>query len=200
MKTNLDYWQNHCSIEQFKSWCHKQAPWKSMILERLFKFKPINVLDVGCGTAHMGEMIRALNPKVKYKGVERTLKFIEHNKDNGFDCVYGDVNSLEIEDSSYECVLCLDVVNYCLDPKPALKELSRVSSDKVVLSFFKTWGNGEIIKRKDGSGLYENFFNLEEFKKLILEANMKIIEEITINSALRGPRIIVCEVEKRGEK
>ena len=200
MKTNLDYWENQCSIEKFKSWCHTDAPWKSMIIEKLIKLKPISVLDVGCGTAHMGEMFRALNLKVKYKGVERTPKFVEYNKKNGFDCSYGDVQSLKVEDSSYECVLCLDVLNYCLDPKPALEELSRVSSDKVVLSFFKTWGTGEITKRKDGSGLCENFFNLEEFKKSIQSANMKIIKEVYTSSALKGPRIIICEIEKRGKK
>jgi len=200
MKTNLDYWQNQCSIKKFKSWCHKDVHWKNLIIQRLIQFNPISVLDVGCGTAHMGEMIKNLNSQIKYKGVERTLKFVEHNKANGFDCVHGDIQSLEIADSTYEYVLCLDVLNYCLDYKAALKELCRVSSDKVILSFFKNWGNGEVIKRQDNSGLCENFFNLEEFKKSIQESGMVIIDEIYYNRRLKGPRVIICEKTKRGEK
>lgn len=200
MKTNLDYWEDSCSIEQFKSWCHKDCRWKKIITKRIISFKPVNILDVGCGTAHMGEIIKRLNPNVKYKGVERTPKFVEYNKKNGFDCIHGDINSLQIETDSYDCVLCLDVLNYCLDHETALKELSRVSRDKVIMSFFKNWGNGEIIKRKDDTGLCEVFYNLEEFRKSIELANMSIVEEINLNKNLNGPKIIICEKLKRGEE
>ena len=52
---HLKFWEESCSIERFRSWCHKDVEWKDAVLSIIEKTKAKSVLDVGCGTAHMGE-------------------------------------------------------------------------------------------------------------------------------------------------
>ena len=81
----------------------------------------------------------------------------------------------------------------------------------------------EYLENGNGSGLYETYFNLEQFRESLYEADMEIVEEILLNrttlgtdfnvffmrhtfseyespNKLNGPKVIVCKKIKRGEK
>ena len=193
MESNLKFLQDGCTIREFKSWCHKDTWWKSSVLKQIIKSQPTSVLDVGCGTAHFGELLRDISPKIKYLGIEYTPKFIDFNKSRGFNCEFGDARSLSVPDNSYDCVLCLDLVNYFKDYKLILKESIRASKKTIIVSFFKRWGNGDYRKRDDKTGLYEHFIDLEDFFGSLPDLNVRPVYAEGEKRGHGGPRFIVLQ-------
>ena len=84
-------------------------------------------LDVGCGD---GDIVDFLNqqPGITAKGTEINQKWVDGER-----IVYGDIHKLPFEDSSFDVVLCVDVLEHVKEPLQALAELFRVASNKVIL-------------------------------------------------------------------
>ena len=154
---HLKFWEENCSIEKFKSWCHKDTEWKKFVLDFIITNRAASVLDIGCGTAHMGEKLKQLNPNIKYVGTEITEKFVQHNIENGFDCVYNDLSSLPFKDNEIDVTICLDVINHQLEYENKIKEMMRVTKKHLIISFFKSWDTNDRIINKGENLIYHHF-------------------------------------------
>lgn len=138
------------------------------VFNKYGKFLDGNVLDVGCGEAFLKKYVTG-----KYIGVDRTC-----NPDMIVDLEQG---KIPFEDSSFDCVVCTDVLEHVDNIHEVFIELTRVTKKYVILSLPNNWNTvyGGILKGQRNSshryGLsasepedrHKWFFNCEEATKFV---------------------------------
>ncbi len=143
MKKFKTYWQDHVSIAEMNEWHNKQFNYRKVFINivKLLEFK--SILDVGCGTGNLKNMLDDAGFIGKYLGTEITEKFVNHNISERIPCIKCDIVDMPLENESYEIVMCADVFNHLVDWRSAMRELIRVSSKMVFVSFFVSTLRGE---------------------------------------------------------
>lgn len=87
------------------------------------------VLDLGCGN---GEALKALSNKgIDLCGVDISSRALFDAKQYGA-VLKADLTKLPIKDSSYSCILLLDVFEHIMDKRLLMKEVHRILSDSGV--------------------------------------------------------------------
>ncbi len=83
------------------------------------------LLDVGCGT---GDLLRRLGGRFACTGCDPAEEMLEHARaaNPSVDFTVASAEALPYPDRSFDAVLCIEVVRYLADPRPALGELTRV--------------------------------------------------------------------------
>lgn len=135
---HLSLWQQEVSIGQFQEWCgNPNLPFKletrSHIANRGYK----SVLDVGAGVCSEYFGFRQEGYEIEYTATDITPKFVEYATSKGITAVVAPLDPMPFEDSTFDCCICLDVLNHQVDPRPALREMIRVTKEEVIVSFFK---------------------------------------------------------------
>jgi SAM-dependent methyltransferase len=86
---------------------------------------PERVLDVGCGTGEMAERItRELGSQVT--ALDASPRMVHLTRERGIDAQVGDVQSLDFEDGSFDCVVAGWVLYHVPDRPRAISECARV--------------------------------------------------------------------------
>lgn len=144
---------------------------------------PTRVLDAGCGEGETIERLGSLLPK-PVQGVDLNPDSVEFASsrlpDDHFEV--GDLTDLRFEDSSFDLVLCLEVLEHIPDPEPALKEIARVSSSEILISVpHEPWFRlGSLARGKYLSGWgnhpeHVNHWNPKTLRRF-LETTVDVIE------------------------
>ncbi len=83
------------------------------------------LLDVGCGT---GSLLDRLGGRFACTGCDPAEEMLRHARarNPGIELVVAPAESLPFEDGCFDVVLCIEVMRYLADPRPALLELARV--------------------------------------------------------------------------
>ncbi|OAI56895.1 hypothetical protein AYO49_03335 [Verrucomicrobiaceae bacterium SCGC AG-212-N21] len=86
------------------------------------------ILDAGCGTGGMMEVLRRRRPSWRLHGLDFFAEALEHTRRRGFaDLIQGSVNSLPFADASLDAVISLDVLYFeGVDDRKSLEEVHRV--------------------------------------------------------------------------
>jgi SAM-dependent methyltransferase len=86
---------------------------------------PERVLDVGCGTGEMSERIAAtLGAQVT--ALDSSPRMVHLTRERGIDVRVGDIQSLEFEDGSFDCVVAGWVLYHVAHRPRAIAECARV--------------------------------------------------------------------------
>jgi ubiquinone/menaquinone biosynthesis C-methylase UbiE len=102
------------------------------------------VLDVGCGQGDVSEAVKHYYPDLSLTGVDISRGAIYNAKKRvkGVKFVVSDVQNLSFPDSSFDAVICLDVIEHVDRPQKALFEIARVLKKGGLLQIFlPTEGN-----------------------------------------------------------
>lgn len=117
-----------------------------------------SVFDAGCGEGETLERLAGILPERKV-GIDLNPESVAFAKQRvpGAELSEGNLLDLQFPDSSFDLVLCLEVLEHLPDPAAGLSELVRVSSRDIVISvphepwfrlgslargkYVKTWGN-----------------------------------------------------------
>jgi len=159
------------------------------------------VLDIGCGDGSLALFIKG---KVKIYGVDKSKKILEIARKRGFLIKKLDLDkdSLPYQNSYFDCVTCLDVIEHIKDPNSLVREIYRVLkrggrliisapnirfSDHIVTLVFK----GRFPTTSEDKTAYDgghiHYFTFSDLKEILKGAGFKIIqEEGIINKARRG--------------
>jgi ubiquinone/menaquinone biosynthesis C-methylase UbiE len=83
------------------------------------------LLDVGCGT---GDVLRRLGARFECAGCDPAAEMLEHARtaNPNAQLAVASAEALPYEDGRFDAALCIEVVRYLDDPRPALRELARV--------------------------------------------------------------------------
>jgi ubiquinone/menaquinone biosynthesis C-methylase UbiE len=99
------------------------------ILEELKKDSFEDLLDVGCGTGPMVELLASELPGRRYTGLDLTPKMIEVATDKGIEgaCfVVGDAEDLPFDDGSFDVVICANSFHHYPNPQAFFDGVARV--------------------------------------------------------------------------
>lgn len=177
MKKPRTYW------ETFKGSYQMGAQKHRIFLLDLLKNKGItSILDVGCGTGPIYEMIAQNDAwTFDYKGTDYSFAMIESAKEmfseGSFDIQ--DARQLREADDSWDCVLLMHALDHLDDYKSAIKEAKRVAKKYVCIvlwrSFVKEGTHLNSVNRmhKEASEEPWEDTHLQEYSKETLEEEFK---------------------------
>jgi SAM-dependent methyltransferase len=91
------------------------------------RLRPTNVMDLGCGAGDSVDLFRALDPKVRWVGVdiEKSPEVAERTRGDA-EFVTFDGEQLPFDDGSFELVYCKQVLEHVERPRELLREVARV--------------------------------------------------------------------------
>ncbi|MDH5524793.1 MAG: class I SAM-dependent methyltransferase [Desulfobulbaceae bacterium] len=110
----------------------------ALVLKKYFEVNN-HILDVGCGAGHYLKSLRKeFGANFSYLGVDATQNYIDLAKkafqdDDLCDFKVSDIFNLELQDSSYDLVMCNNVFLHLPSIKKPLTELVRVARGQVVV-------------------------------------------------------------------
>lgn len=92
-----------------------------------------SLVDIGCGNGVFAKMLRELRPEIKSLSIDRSesaLRFVETPK------MVGDIKDLPLENKSFDCVTCLQVLEHIPFPvyEKVLFQLSRIAKKNIIVS------------------------------------------------------------------
>ncbi|MBI2251647.1 MAG: class I SAM-dependent methyltransferase [Armatimonadetes bacterium] len=157
------------------------------------------VLDIGCGGGILGKTLKERGVK-EIIGIEFNEQAVEHAK-NFLDKVYqADLEEFEppFKERYFDCIICSDILEHLKDPWNFLKKYSKflklngylLTSIPNIRYYFTIYsllkGNWDYTSRGIFDYGHLRFFTLKSIKKLLKEANFKIVR-LKRNYRLREP-------------
>jgi len=106
------------------------------ILEELKKIEFNDLLDVGCGTGPMIELLTEEYPDRHYVGMDLTPKMIEVANAKGLknaEFIVGDSEDMPFENESFDVLICANSFHHYPDPQKFFNEVKRVLRPNGVL-------------------------------------------------------------------
>jgi ubiquinone/menaquinone biosynthesis C-methylase UbiE len=110
--------------------------WLRQMVKYIPKGKKVNILDIGCGTGILFELLKEEGFNFKYTGVDLSESMINVGKKRypGIDLRVMDSENLEFDDKSFDVVFMRSVLHHLPNPVQALKEMKRVSQGMIIVS------------------------------------------------------------------
>jgi len=104
------------------------------LLSELISLKPNTVLDIGCGTGYITNiMSHELDSTVI--GCDMDINRISFARDNlAQEVIIGDIMHLPFKDNSFDVVVASEIIEHILSPRIALNEIRRVSKKFIIIT------------------------------------------------------------------
>lgn len=95
------------------------------LIRKEFGNKPVNVLDLGCGT---GNVLKYLSQHLNghFTGLDASPIMLKNKTSSKFKLVRGDIYHPKLKPASFDVILCLDVIEHLRDDVGALKTIQRL--------------------------------------------------------------------------
>ena len=129
MKEKKSFYEHHFQQDMFNM-SDKYARFLSVI----GRYKPQNLLDIGCGDGSFAEEIRN-TLQIDVHGIDISQKGVEYANKRGVKagCLDIDVDDLPYSDGFFNCVFCGEVIEHLYCPEHLLSEVYRILSSEGVL-------------------------------------------------------------------
>ncbi len=148
------------------------------LIRTIKPLKAKKILDVGCGEGFTLIKLRHAKIGEKLEGVDNSDEALALGKkvNPKLDIKKGNIYKLPYKDSSFDLLICTEVLEHLEDPGRALRELKRVSSKYVLLSvpnepFFMI---ASFLKRGRDHPEHKNHWTAYSFKKFLRMNGLKI--------------------------
>jgi SAM-dependent methyltransferase len=147
-----------------------------------------SVLDVGCGTGVMFEVLQITRPEMHYVGVDVTERFIEEARSRHPS--YADrflvrsVFELGSLQRTFDAVLCRHLLEHLPDYAPAIQEMYALAERKLIVIFYLPprllhWGRKRDEKFEEG--YYAHTYDLGKFVDHVLHGLKPQPVEVSIH-------------------
>jgi ubiquinone/menaquinone biosynthesis C-methylase UbiE len=164
---------------------------RSYLLNNLrYVLKAESMLDVGCGTGPLYQLIKEKKLRLKYKGTDYSWAMIEqcqlHFPEGDFEVQ--DARKLEENAGSWDAVVLMHCLDHLDDYQSAIREAARVAKKYVVIVLWRDFvtdgtrlNDRNMMNKEEGEKPWEDTY-LQEYSREVLEEefkknNLKIIEE-----------------------
>ena len=145
------------------------------------------VLDIGCGSGRLGGAIKARQPATVI-GIELNTEAGEAARARLDDVIVGDVETLDLpfKESSFDCIVCGDVLEHLRDPKNFLQQACKWLSEdgRLVASIPNVRHHSVVRSLLEGNWTYESaglldethlhFFTRRDIEKMLHSAGYEI--------------------------
>src|SRR3990167_11565294 len=132
------YWEDKGFEQPYQ---HGRQPHRLYMLDLLHKKGVESLLDVGCGTGPIYEILKEDNDPMIYKGVDYSRQMVETAQrlfpEANFEVQ--DMRYLEEANDSWNCVLLMHALDHTNDYKAAIKEATRVSKKYVCIVLWRSF-------------------------------------------------------------
>lgn len=157
-QANINFWQDNVDIDLLLHWTgDRESLSRNKVVNYIMENKLQNVLECGAGMCVEYNLLRIAGYQGKYTAIDVTKKFVEAARVSGVNIRRGNINRIHHEDNSFDLVFCRHVLEHLYHFKMGLKEMIRVSSDKVIVVFFMPIVVTHISQ--DYKGLYTNSYS-----------------------------------------
>ena len=119
-------------------------PLQRFLIENFYKslvslaksVRPVTILDVGCGEGFTLVKLKQVKIGERYDGIDNSDEALNLGKKlyPKLNIKKGNIYKLPYKDSSFDLLICTEVLEHLRYPKKALSELSRVSNKYMLLS------------------------------------------------------------------
>ena len=165
---------------------------QSEVIAMLDVRENVHFLDVGCGTGWaVGQVANLVNGRGLFYGVDLSPKMIEKAKSNfsgkdNFRFIQANSESIPLNDSFFDIIICTNSFHHYLNPDKALKEMARLlkkggklflldpTADTWIAKFADT-----IIKSFEPE--HVKMYSTKEFQQLFEQAGLKYSASKAIN-------------------
>lgn len=166
------------------------------VLEELQKYTFQELLDVGCGTGPLIELLLKEFPDRNYTGIDLTPRMIEVAQEKKLahtKFLVGDSEHLPFADDTFDAIICTNSFHHYPNPQAFMKEAARVLQDggKLVLRDYTSskvilWLMNHVempLARLMGHGDVK-VHSCEEVSKMCKEAGLKV-EKLEMQKGFR---------------
>lgn len=187
--------------------------YRTYILDRLIELDVHSILEEGCGTGPIYQLINDIEKykkwNFKYKGTDFASEMIKVAKKNfpkgNFETQ--DARKPTEKDDSWECVLLIDTLDHLDNYKEVIAEAARIATKYIVISLWRDFvsegtnlNDRNMMNKEPGEKPWDDT-HLQEYsqKSLIdefMKHNLKIIEINTssqVNSSGRARSVWILE-------
>jgi len=98
---------------------------ESVAFDAVAERRPQRVLDVGCGLGEFGQRVQD-ELAAEVVAIDLSPRMVALSRQRGLDARVGDIEHLELEDASFDCVVANWVLYHVPDLERGLRELVRV--------------------------------------------------------------------------
>jgi len=174
-KSDKSYWDNLSMGGQ--NYQHGQRKHRQHIMDMIVKYKISKLLDVGCGTGPIMELLAETHtPLNYYKGVDYSKGLIKTAKTlfPHADFEVQDARKLKEKDDSYDLVLLMHILDHVDRWRDVIKEAKRVSRKYIQIILWRMFA-GEphrVFQIVMHDTLWHDSF-LHEYRQEDLEAEFK---------------------------
>lgn len=158
----------------------------------LIASSPGKILDVGCASGWFLSKVAQVFPKAQCYGIDIYDKAVAYGKKlyPGISFQKADAHTMPFKTSTFDLVICTEVLEHVNDPKSALLEIKRVLKkdgfaiielDSGSILFTITW----FLWQRFRGGVWEHAhlhsFTVKKLEKMILSCGFRIIKKKKFN-------------------
>ncbi len=134
----------------------------------------LKILDVGCGTGNHLKNFQSLGADVL--GLDCSFAMLKKAKEKGnFKLVLAKGEQLPIKNSVFDMATVITTLEFCEDPAKVLREMGRVTKEKIFIGVLNRWSLLALGRRIKGwfkPSIYDraSFFSIRKIRKIIKDS------------------------------
>lgn len=185
IKLNENKWDKWSSSLDSDGWKYRFLRQAQQSVISLLDIKEgAHFLDVGCGTGWaVGQVIKSINGKGYFYGVDLSGKMIEKAKENfgeneNIHFIKANAESIPLEDNYFDFIICTNSFHHYLNPHKVLKEFYRLIKPGGKVYILDPAADSWLIKAIDIivrmlEPEHVKLYSTEEFKNLFAAAGLR---------------------------
>ncbi len=153
----------------------------------------IRFLDIGCGTGWaVGEAARVAGGQGSFYGVDLSSKMIEKAQSHfdgreNFHFLQANVDSIPLEDGSFDAIICTHSFHHYLHPDRAVKEMYRLLDEGGRTYILDPSADSWVVRVADRlikilEPEHVKIYSTKEFRRFFEQANFNYVASEAINS------------------
>ena len=132
-----------CSFDKKASSYDKYSLIQDEVAQRLcdrlsnITIKPVSILDIGCGTGYLSDMLFKLYPLANITCLDISLNMLEesHKKNSNLNCILSDAENMPFKNNKFDLIISSFTLHWCFEIEKIFFDIYRFLNDKGLFLF-----------------------------------------------------------------